>query len=213
MTNWVSVSSAFSWRTHSMPLSPGRLISISTTAGFSCGNFTSALSALPCSLTEAKPSARRIQLARMCRAGASSSIIETEISTTLLTYTSMVKSNCHQFSLHRHINWHGKSYFCPCARGALDVARAADFFQSLAHILQPVPLGDGPWAMTVVRLGQIRRHATTIILDREHEGIRLHFEQDLHFGSGGVFDHVVQRFLEGKEKVVTHLCGQRPNRK
>src|SRR5580693_7847841 len=81
MTNCVLGRRGFSLRTHSMPFMPGRLMSNRTTEGFSCGSLASAVSASSYSPTHLKPSALRIQPARISRAGTSSSTIATAMFT------------------------------------------------------------------------------------------------------------------------------------
>src|SRR5260221_8828719 len=77
----VAGRTGLSWRTHSTPLSPGRLISIKTTCGTVFGSSRKALSALGCWLKQRKPGEPSINCARLARTDESSSTIETEMLT------------------------------------------------------------------------------------------------------------------------------------
>src|SRR5882672_8915148 len=82
--NWVFGRRGFSFFTASTPLMPGRLMSIKTTFGCFSGSRASALSASPHSPARRKPDARLIQPARILRAWASSSTMETAIAMEVL---------------------------------------------------------------------------------------------------------------------------------
>src|SRR6266550_989417 len=164
----VSGRSCFSWRTHSTPLMPGRLISISTTPGFSLGRASSAVSAVACWPRQRKPSARLTTRARVPRNWSLSSTMETVIA--------MVGS---AFSERRR-QANQRAAF----RARAERKIAADILHPFAHVAQSISSG------LVTPDGE----AAAVILDFQGETVGRQLQPHLGRGGLGMFYDVVDRF-------------------
>src|SRR6185503_20760465 len=172
-------SSGLSLRTHSTPFMPGRLMSINTTFGFSFGMPSRAASALPCSPTHSKPSARlstRASVPRNC-----------SLSSTMETVMGMSGSAFGQR--------HGQA-----DNGALLGSRpyrkaAAHILHATAHVAQSVS------ALPFVHA----RQAAAVVFDLKREARRLQLEANPGRRGPGMADDVGDGFLERKEDVVPHF--------
>ena len=73
--------------------------------------------------------------------------------------------------------------------------RAADIFHPLAHVAQPISAGLA---------GRLTRTAP-VVFDLQREGCRGQPQADFHLGRLGVFDDIVDGFLEGEKDVVPQV--------
>src|ERR1051325_5894013 len=112
----------FKRRTHSTPLMPGRLMSINTTLGFSCGRACSAASAVAYWLRHSNPSARLITRARVPRNCSLSSTMDTVMAMIVLALT----------------DGHGQPDERAAARGRPDGKTAADILHPPLHVAQSI---------------------------------------------------------------------------
>jgi len=78
------------------------------------------------------------------------------------------------------------------------LAPAANFFQALLHVLQPIA--------TLERL--LRIEAAAIITDDKYEGGSPRLNSHGYLRRAGIFNGIVQRFLGCAIKVVTNVGGQ-----
>src|SRR5262245_11087618 len=93
MTIWQEGSAALSLRTQSMPLMPGRLMSMRTTSGLCLGSSARASSPVEWWLRHSKPGAREIKPARLSRTRGSSSTIDTVTGTDKLCQNESLRDN------------------------------------------------------------------------------------------------------------------------
>src|SRR5207247_10645583 len=96
------------------------------------------------------------------------------------------------------------------SRRGITYTASADLFQAFLHVRQTVAggrtqtiSGRGLRALVGAAL-----EPPPVINHEQYEFGRSEFEGNMHFGSLGVFDDIVQRFFEGQEDVVPNLGAQ-----
>src|ERR1051325_7213526 len=182
MMTWVDGNRCFNSRTHSTPFMPGRLMSMRTTSGFSCGNAFNASSAFACSPTQRNPSERFRMRAMVPRNLSLSSTMQTPIGMLISLMP----------------DWAGQPRDrAAFARGA-DGEAAADIFHAFLHVAQSISAG--------LRLEP--RQASTVVFHFQCEPFRLQLQPNPNRGSLRVLHHVVNGFLGGEKNIVAHLRRQ-----
>src|SRR5882762_6028705 len=155
---------------------PGRLMSISTTSGFTCGKSFTASSALAYWLTQLKPSARFSTRASVVRNWSLSSTMDTEMGIILN-------------GLQRNVQAHEGS-----ALGAGDDGKlSADIFHPFFHVTQAVP----------VLRGRGTAQPAPVVFDLQNKSAGRQPQPDPGFGRLRVLDHIIDGFLEGEKNMVT----------
>src|SRR6185437_1694833 len=135
--NCVSPHFNFNWRTQSIPLIPGRLISINTTSGFVTGKFSSAISALGYTSSQLKPSLRFISICNPTRISLMSSTIATLIICKSGSVTNL--SYCYDFLLNKKVlNRYAAIYKCAVSGRGNQQKFSVDLLYPVLHILQAV---------------------------------------------------------------------------
>src|SRR5688572_30403183 len=169
---------------------PGRLMSMSTTSGFSRGTFSNAASALACWPRQVKPSARSRTRASVPRNWSLSSTMETVIGMTSTFVADFRPERC------------GQADDRAAFRRRVGSESAAHILHPLAHVAQSIS----------ALVARVRWQTAPVVLDFKDELISVQPEADLYRTGVRVPDHVVDGFLEREEHVVPYLGRNRRQR-